>query len=277
MSPPNPPVEFPHREAQTRRVMTTIPPLTEPLSGADDPRLDGWYHTIELGDGLVTRGKYDHRSVVHRYGIPHSLEGKTALDVGTWDGFWAFELERRGAERVVAMDIGSYKDFDWLPWIRESLDPEDLPSNKFRLAHRALDSKVEHETCNIYDLSPERLGTFDLVFCGSLLLHLQNPLKALVALRSVARELAVVETALDEEIEAQNLNRPWLAFGHREAEETLGEACVYWRFSIRALQEMMAYAGFSETRPLAPFRLPPRGPKAVVVLGYADARGEAVA
>ncbi len=68
----------------------------------DDPRLDQWYHTIDLGNGLTTRGIFDHRSVVHCYGLPESLEGKTCLDVGTGDGFFAFEMERRGAARVVA-------------------------------------------------------------------------------------------------------------------------------------------------------------------------------
>jgi len=46
---------------------------------------------------------------------PTSLEGKTALDAGTGDGFFAFEMERRGAERVVAIDVARVADCDWLP------------------------------------------------------------------------------------------------------------------------------------------------------------------
>ena len=67
----------------------------------------GWYHTIELGDGVVTEGIFDHRPVVDRYMIPADLCGMRCLDVGTMDGFWAFEMERRGAAEVVAADLAA--------------------------------------------------------------------------------------------------------------------------------------------------------------------------
>lgn len=235
---------------------------------SDDERLSGWYHTVELGDGLVSRGVYDHRPIVDRYGLPESLIGKTALDVGTADGFWAFELERRGADRVVAIDVSTYGDFDWLPWIRESLGARRANRLHFDLAHAMRRSRVEHQTCSVYDLAPDRVGTFDVVFCGSLLLHLQNPLRALVNIRSVTGELAIIETGVEPELEPYD--RPWVVFGHREAEERLGETCVYWRFSTRGLREMMEYAGFSSTQPLPPFHLPPAGPKVVPVIGYPE-------
>jgi hypothetical protein len=117
-----------------------------------------------LGNGLTSKGYYDHRSVVDQYGIPASLEGKTVLDVGTADGFWAFELERRGASRVVGINIARYGDFDWLPWVRDALGPRaDINGRmRFELAHAMRDSKVEFEVCSVYDLSPERVGTFDV-------------------------------------------------------------------------------------------------------------------
>ena len=86
----------------------------------DDPRLREWYHTIELGNGLLSRGRYDHRSIVDCYGLPESLEGKTAL-AWTCDGFWAFELERRGSQQVVAIDVERWGDFDFLPRIRNAM------------------------------------------------------------------------------------------------------------------------------------------------------------
>ncbi len=63
-----------------------------------------WYHTQELAPGLVTPGMFDLRPYVDRYGLPESIAGMRVLDVGTFEGFWAFEMERRGAE-VVALDI----------------------------------------------------------------------------------------------------------------------------------------------------------------------------
>ena len=60
-----------------------------------------WYHTIRLPDGRLTPGYFDVQAVADRSGLPDSLEGKRCLDVGTCDGFWAFEMERRGAAEVV--------------------------------------------------------------------------------------------------------------------------------------------------------------------------------
>jgi SAM-dependent methyltransferase len=242
----------------------------------DDPRLLGWYHTIELAPALVTKGDYDHRPVIHCYGLPESLEGKTALDVGTCDGFWAFELERRGAKHVVAVDVESWGEFDWLPSIRASMgERADYPTDaRFRLAHQMLQSRVEHRTCNVYDLSPETAGVFDIVFCGDVLQHLQNPIKALVNIRSVTREMAIVATIAEREIDERFPEKPWLAFGHGQVEEILGqqrgEACIYWHFSGHALREALAYAGFAETRTLAPFALP-SGPEITAAVGYSHA------
>ena len=64
----------------------------------DEVSAHTWYHTIELPDGTTTRGTYDHRPLLPHYGLPDDLHGKRALDIGSGDGFWAFELERRGAE-----------------------------------------------------------------------------------------------------------------------------------------------------------------------------------
>jgi len=63
---------------------------------ADRARELSWYHSLELEPGYVTEGMFDLRPVVDRYGLPARMDGMRALDVGTWDGFWAFEMERRG-------------------------------------------------------------------------------------------------------------------------------------------------------------------------------------
>ena len=55
------------------------------------------------------------------------------------------------------------------------------------MAARCLGSAVRREFINVYDLSPERVGTFDVVVCGTLLLHLRDPFRALAAIRSVCR------------------------------------------------------------------------------------------
>jgi tRNA (mo5U34)-methyltransferase len=241
----------------------------------DDPRLDQWYHTIDLGNGLTSRGIFDHRPVIQCFGLPESLEGKTCLDVGTGDGFFAFEMERRGAARVVAIDIARCEDFDLLPQIKPRLLLADEGPHrfKFQLAHMMRQSRVEFKVCNIYDLSPETVGMFDVVFCGSMLLHLQNPLRALSNIRTVTREMAIIETLVNEELEEKFPGKPWLSFGIRHVELFLGENCVYWGFTTKALEDMLAYAGFAETQPQKPFRLPPPEHLTTAVVAYTTPRG----
>ena len=80
-----------------------------------------WYHVLELAPGQVTEGLFDLHPYVERYGLER-MDGMRALEVGTWDGFWAFEMERRGAE-VVALDLDDERDLDWPPRRR----PESFP------------------------------------------------------------------------------------------------------------------------------------------------------
>ena len=66
----------------------------------------GW-HTIEFPDRTVSDGWWDFRPLSPKLPWP-DVSGKRCLDIGTADGFWAFELERRGAAEVVALDRPSY-------------------------------------------------------------------------------------------------------------------------------------------------------------------------
>src|SRR6478672_7410803 len=80
--------------------------LTEAISAI------AWYHTLELAPGVVTPGWLDHRGILADIPLPPSLAGKRCLDVGTFNGFWAFEMERRGGE-VVAIDVLDPVRWDW--------------------------------------------------------------------------------------------------------------------------------------------------------------------
>ena len=147
-----------------------------------------WYHTIEVAPGLVTPGWFDLRPVVERMPWP-DVKGKRCLDVGTYDGYLAFELERRGASEVVATDVLDHENWDWPARIKGqgvlALNATGEKGMGFRLAKEILGSKAERRVISVYDLSPEEVGTFDVVVCGSLLLHLRDPLRALEGIRSV--------------------------------------------------------------------------------------------
>ncbi len=157
-----------------------------------------WYHTIDLpkegGGRIVTPGEYDHRPYVARYGFPARLDGKSVIDVGPADGFFSFEFERRGAASVTAVDVPAYPD---VPWHEVERFGQGVTRGvtRFEAAKKMLGSKVEHRDGSIYELTPEEFGTYDFVFCGSLLLHLTDPLLALQGLRRVAGDRVIIATA----------------------------------------------------------------------------------
>ena len=72
-----------------------------------------WFHTIDLGDGVVTRGTDESAGRLARLQLPEDLSGKTVLDIGAWDGFYSFEAERRHASRVVASDHYAWHGVGW--------------------------------------------------------------------------------------------------------------------------------------------------------------------
>lgn len=207
-----------------------------------------WYHTIDLGQGIVTPGMFDHRPVLGNYMLPPSLAGKRCLDVGTMDGFWAFEMERRGAAEVVAVDIEDPEALDWPASLRErtvkTLD--ETKGERFALARDALGSRVQRELRSVYELGPD-LGRFDFVFCGDLLVHLKDPITAAERIRSVCREAAVVCTPI---VEVR------FARGRALAELDGIDNFQWWAFTQPALERLLLAAGFRRVEGGRPFKLP---------------------
>jgi tRNA (mo5U34)-methyltransferase len=156
-----------------------------------------WWHTIEVAPGVVTPGSWDLRPTAERIPWPDSLSGARCLDVGTMDGFWAFELERRGAGEVVATDLVDPADRDAFDVRkpRAPTPPEHLRGATFRTAAELLGSRAIYRGRNVYDLDPREDGEFDLVFMGYVLQMVRDPLRALEAVRGVCRgHLVLLET-----------------------------------------------------------------------------------
>jgi tRNA (mo5U34)-methyltransferase len=210
----------------------------------------GWYHTQELAPGVVAPGMFDLRPYVGRYGVPEDLSGLRVLDVGTYDGFWAFEFERRGAD-VVALDVDRIWDLDWPPRLRPRED--EARGAGFALAHQALGSSVERVALSIYDATPEDLGgRFDLVFCGSVLIHLRDPALALERMAG----LCAGRFILAEEYTTR------LALRFLEAAHFSGEGphMTWWIPSVKAWCGMVRTAGFEDVREHGRFKLRFRDP-----------------
>jgi tRNA (mo5U34)-methyltransferase len=209
----------------------------------------GWYHTLELAPGVTTRGMFDLRPYVHRYGMPERLDGMRVLDVGTWDGFWAFEMERRGASEVIALDLDDERELDWPPRRRPKQFPDQRRGDGFRLAKEALGSKVQRVICNIYDADPAELGTFDIVFCGMVLLHLRDQLLALERIARLCRGTFISAEEPDPSV-------GWLPFPAVRYRADRDAAVVYWLPSRRAWRSMMWTAGFDTVQEHAYFKMP---------------------
>lgn len=66
----------------------------------------GLYHSIRLPDGRILEGAMPLSYQEERwqsFGLPEDLSGWKALDIGPWDGYFTFDLERHGAD-VTAID-----------------------------------------------------------------------------------------------------------------------------------------------------------------------------
>jgi tRNA (mo5U34)-methyltransferase len=152
--------------------------------------LGSWSGTTRFSRSrLTTRGTFSLDEFVPFYLLPESLEGRDCLEVGTGNGYWAFLMERRKARSVVATDIANYFDTDFSVLdghepLCPAPSPEGAYGEPFRVAATLLNSRVKYAICSAYDLSPQTTGSFDLVFCGSVLMHLYAPL---LALQRIAR------------------------------------------------------------------------------------------
>src|ERR1051325_1634137 len=114
----------------------------------------GWWHSFELPDGSEIRGVSElaaQKMRIAQFPIPGDLTGKRVLDIGAWDGWFSFEMERRGAD-VVAVDSAEH--------------------TQFRVARDLLGSKVEYRIGDICRLSSQNFGRFDIVLFFGVLYHL---------------------------------------------------------------------------------------------------------
>ncbi|MGI8632305.1 MAG: class I SAM-dependent methyltransferase [Solirubrobacterales bacterium] len=200
-----------------------------------------WYHTIELAPGIVTPGYFDTREAAAKVPMPESLQGLRCLDVGTFDGFWAFEMERRGADAVLAVDITQPDRWDWPAGsetaVRQQIAERKGDGSGFEVAHDALGSSVQRRELSIYDLDSAELGSFDFVYVGSLLLHLRDPVGGLMRIRDVCRGQVLVVDAIDPVLSVLQPRRPTASLDGQGRP-------WWWRPNLAGLRRMVEAAGF---------------------------------
>jgi tRNA (mo5U34)-methyltransferase len=107
---------------------------------------------------------------------------------------------------------------------------------------------VERVEMSVYDLAPSDLGTFDVVVCGALMLHLRDPVRALEAIRSVCagRFLSIEQIRLA--LTARHPRRPVAQL------DGYSSRVQWWVPNVAGHRRMLQSAGFdieSATRPFA--------------------------
>ena len=198
-----------------------------------------WYHTIDLGSGVVTKGVDDTPARLRLLRLPADLSGQSVLDIGAWDGFFSFEAERRNAKRVVAADYYAWHGQGW---------GTGKGKAGFELARRVLGSRVEDVDVDVLDLSPQAVGTFDLVLLLGVLYHLPNPLLALERVAAVSGRCLVLETVVD----MVGIGRPAAAF--YPGQELNRDPTNWWGPNHAAVCGMLTSVGFTRVEVLTPPR-----------------------
>jgi tRNA (mo5U34)-methyltransferase len=186
--------------------------------------------------------------VLDRYPIPDDLTGMRCLDVGTMDGFWAFEMERRGAQSVTALGLEDPEDLDWPASLRADHEKsmDETKAERFALAKEALGSKVQRVLLSASDLGPE-LGTFDFVFCGDLLLHLKDPINPVENIRRVCTQSAAIANVITKF--RVNEKRPMAVL---DGIDTFN----WWTTNLEGVVHIVRAAGFARADPSDTFELP---------------------
>jgi tRNA (mo5U34)-methyltransferase len=136
----------------------------------------GWYHSIELPGGSIIEGHQTIRQLrtrIRQFPIPEDLTGKRVLDIGAWDGWFSFEMERRGAQ-VLALD--------------------STRNTRLLEAKKLLGSRIEYRIGDICRITSKDLGTFDIVLFLGVLYHVKHPLLALENVCGMCRDMACIES-----------------------------------------------------------------------------------
>jgi tRNA (mo5U34)-methyltransferase len=193
----------------------------------------GLYHSFRLDDGVILHGVLSLEQLEARlaaFRLPLDLAGRRVLDIGAWDGYFAFEMERRGAD-VTAID---YVDLD-----------------TFRAVHRAIQSQVTFLRMDVYELDPKVHGTFDIVLCLGVLYHLKHPLLALEKMCAVTADQCIVETfVIDGESTRQGVRPPLPFLEFYERDELGGQLDNWCGPTVSAVESVVRAAGFASAEVL---------------------------
>jgi len=153
--------------------------------------LGEWFHNINL-NGVWTAPEHflgDFPNVKWKSlapALPADLQGASVLDIGCNGGFYSIEMKRRGAGRVLGVDV----------------DDRYLAQAQFAAA--TLGMEIEFQKLSVYDIE-EISGQFDYVFFMGVFYHLRYPLFALDKVLKKVKKTFIFQTM----IRGSEMSRAW--------------------------------------------------------------------
>jgi tRNA (mo5U34)-methyltransferase len=200
-------------------------------------RLPFWFHTFALNpeQGIYAPGyARDHRYRIPA--IPERFDGLAVLDIGTFDGLYAFLAEARGADRVVAVDNEQYVD-----WVRARWGVELEGGEGFRAIKRLLGSRVEYRRLDALELD-QLDWAFDFIFCCGILHRVEAPKRLLRVMRRRLGEGGRVLLETHGVFEGHDDGDPVRRYGPGEVYPH--DDYVYFGFTLSGLQMLARQSGY---------------------------------
>ena len=229
----------PARRSPEQQVADILPIEAEPdVARATLDEVPFWFHTFALNraEGIYTPGV----AVDHRYrlpSLPADCTGLSILDVGTFDGFYAFVAERRGADRVLAVDNEQY-----IAWVKARWGCELEGGEGFHAIAGLLKSIAEYRRLDAFELD-QLEERFDLIYCFGILHRVDDPHGLLRRLRDrlnpggrVLLETHGVPGDHGASLGVLRVPDP--------GEIYPGDEYVFWEFTSGAIARLGRYAGF---------------------------------
>ena len=216
-----------------------------------------WFHRIELEPGLFTPGECPHTAALatSRFGMPEDLTGKTVLDIGSWDGLFSFEAEKRNALFVQAIDTVREKGGHWggtdgfefaRKYLNSNVDYCNNSIHDFRNAMTEEEIEKDDQIGLMFDRTEDHSkdfdvrGGYDIVLFYGVLYHLTDPIAALKKVFNLTKEFALIETAY---CKSDSQDCLWEYAPFREGDET-----NYWYPTYWGLLKTLASVGFNKER-----------------------------
>eukprot|EP01037_Dinobryon_pediforme_P012773 gene12773-12870_t len=183
-----------------------------------------WHHIFEIAPGVFTPGSYDPGFLFEKMQLPEDMSGMRVLDVGVSDGYFSLQMARRGAD-VTAIDYRAKTDHGY--HVMEALNP----------------CQIDYHVMNVYDLSRETMGSFDIVVFLGVLYHLPDMMRALNAIRQCCTGTIYVES------HSENAFCPDIAAARYYRDATLsGDHTNFWAPNRLCVLDMLHDTGFDVVR-----------------------------